>query len=73
MQKYLRLMSNLAQEFDRVEVIQVPRSQNIGANEIAKQAASGAGLTSMVLKMKSRSVPTLKRSPPLQSKVKTAG
>ena len=30
MQKYLRLTSNLAQEFDWVEVIQVPKSQNIG-------------------------------------------
>ena len=36
MQKYLRLTKHRAHEFDRVEFVQVPRSQNIGANEIVK-------------------------------------
>ena len=36
MQKYLRLTRHLAQEFDRVKFIQVPKIQNMGAAEIAK-------------------------------------
>ena len=37
MQKYLRLTRHLAREFDQVEFIQIPRSQNMGADKIAKQ------------------------------------
>ena len=36
MQKYLRLTKRLAQEFDRVEFVQIPRSQNKIADEIIK-------------------------------------
>ena len=36
MQKYLRLTRHLAQEFDWVKFIQVPKIQNMGAAEIAK-------------------------------------
>ena len=51
MQKYLRLTRHLAQEFDRVEFIQVPKSQNMRADKVAKQASLGAGPTSTDLKM----------------------
>ena len=30
MQKYLRLTKHLTQEFDKVEFVQIPRSQNMG-------------------------------------------
>ncbi|XP_030923394.1 uncharacterized protein LOC115950318 [Quercus lobata] len=40
MQKYLRLMKHLTQEFDTMEFVQIPRSQNMGADEISKIASS---------------------------------
>ena len=36
MQKYLRLTKHLTQEFDRVEFVQILRSQNIIVDEIMK-------------------------------------
>ena len=36
MKKYLRLTKHLTQEFDRVEFVQIPKSQNMLADEIAK-------------------------------------
>ena len=38
MQKYLKLTKHLAQEFDKLEFIQIPRGQNMAADEIAKIA-----------------------------------
>ena len=38
MQKYLRLTKHLTQEFDTVEFVQIPRSQNMGADEVSKLA-----------------------------------
>ena len=43
MQKYLRLTKHLAQEFDKVEFVQVPRNQNMVADEISKLASSEEG------------------------------
>ena len=40
MQKYLILTKHLTQEFDTVELVQIPRSQNIGADEVSKLASS---------------------------------
>ena len=40
MGKYLRLTKHLTQEFDKVEFVQVPRSQNMVADEISKLASS---------------------------------
>ena len=40
MGKYLRLTKHLTQEFDKVEFVQVPRSQNMVADEILKLASS---------------------------------
>ena len=38
MQKYLKLTRRLTQKFDRVEFMQIPRGQNMEADEIAKMA-----------------------------------
>ena len=38
MQKYLRLTKHLTREFDTVEFVQIPRSQNMGADEVSKLA-----------------------------------
>ena len=43
MQKYLRLTKHLAHEFDEVEFVQVPRSQNTVADEISKLASLEEG------------------------------
>ena len=43
MQKYFRLTRHLTQEFDEVEFVQVPRSQNTAADEISKLASSEEG------------------------------
>ena len=49
MQKYLRQTKHLTQEFDRVEFTQIPRSQNMIVDEIAKQASLEERPTSMGL------------------------
>ena len=59
MQKYLRLTRHLAHEFDRVEFVQVPRSQNIEADEIVKQVSSEAGSTITDLKMEVQKRPSI--------------
>ena len=51
MQKYLRLTNHLTQEFDRVEFVQILRSQNIIVDEIMKQASLEERPTSMGLEM----------------------
>ena len=51
MQKYLRLTKHLTQEFDKVEFVQIPKSQNMAADEVTKKASSEEGATSMGLVM----------------------
>jgi len=51
MQKYLRLMKCLTQEFDRVEFVQIPRSQNMMADKVAKLASLEKGSVSLDLKI----------------------
>ena len=51
MQKYLRLTKHLTQEFDTVEFVQIPRSQNMGTNEVSKLASSEKGEISTDLAM----------------------
>ena len=51
MQKYLRLTKHLTQEFNRVEFVQVPKSQNILVDKISKLALSEEGGLSMGLAM----------------------
>ena len=43
MQKYLKLTRQLTQGFDIVEFVQIPRSQNMGADEVSKLASSKEG------------------------------
>ena len=51
MVKYLRLTRCLTQESDKVEFMQIPRGQNMEADEIAKMASSEDGSTSTKLDM----------------------
>ena len=62
MQKYLRLTKHLAQEFDRVEFAQIPKSQNIVVDKLTKQASSKAGPTSMDLKMEVSKRPSIEEA-----------
>ena len=49
MQRYLRLTKHLTQDFDNVEFVQIPKSQNRVADEVAKLASSEEGAASMGL------------------------
>ena len=40
MQRYLRLTKHLTQEFDEVEFVQIPKSQNMIADKVAKLVSS---------------------------------
>ena len=51
MQKYLGLTKHLTQEFNRVEFVQVPKSQNMLVDKISKLALSEEGGLSMGLAM----------------------
>ena len=51
MQKYLKLTKHLTHEFDKVEFVQILRSQNMIADKIAKQASSEERPMSISLKM----------------------
>ena len=65
MQKYLRLTRHLTREFDEVEFVQVPRKQNVLANEILKLASSKEGELSKNLTMKIQKHPSIKEVPTL--------
>ena len=60
LQKYLRLTKRLTREFDKVEFVQIPRSQNMIANEITKLASSEEGSMSTGLKMEVQECPNIK-------------
>ena len=49
MQRYLRLTKHLTQDFDNVEFMQIPKSQNRVVDEVAKLASSEEGAASMGL------------------------
>ena len=59
MQKYLKLTKHLVQEFDKLEFVQIPRCQNMVADEIAKMASSEEGLMSMELRMEVQKHPNI--------------
>ena len=59
MQKYLKLTKHLAQEFDKLEFVQILRCQNMVADEIAKMASSEEGLMSMELRMEVQKHPNI--------------
>ena len=62
MQKYLKLTKRLTQEFDKVEFVQIPRSQNMIADEIAKIASLEEGSISMGLEMEDQKRPKIGRA-----------
>ena len=59
MQKYLKLTRQLTQEFDTVEFVQIPRSQNMGADEASKLASSEEGRTTMDLAIEVQKHPSI--------------
>ena len=40
MQKYLKLTNQLVSNFDRVEFVQIPRDENVEADEVAQSAST---------------------------------
>ena len=63
MQKYLRLTKHLTQEFDTVEFVQIPRSQNMGADEVSKPASLENGEISTDLTMEVQKHPSIEEVP----------
>ena len=59
MQKCLKLTKHLAQKFDKVEFVQIPKSKNIVVDEVAKLAWSEEGAMSMGLMMKVQKHPNI--------------
>ena len=63
MQKYLKLTKHLIQEFEGVELEQVPRSQNTAADEILKLASSENGRMDENLAMEIHKHPCIEEVP----------
>ena len=63
MQKYLRLSKHLTQEFDEVEFVQVPRSQNTAEDEISKLTSSEEGWMNKDLAMEVQKHPSIEKVP----------
>ena len=59
MQKYLRLTKHLTQEFDKVEFVQIPRSQNMIVDEIVKLASLEEKPTNLDLEMEVQKHPSI--------------
>ena len=59
MQKYLKLTKHLTRVFDTVEFMQIPRSQNMRADEVSKLASSEEGEISMDLAMEVQKHPSI--------------
>ena len=59
MQKYLKLTKHLIQEFEEVEFEQVPRSQNMVADEISKLASLEDGRIDEDLAMEIQKHPSI--------------
>ena len=49
MQKYLKLMKHLTQEFNKVEFVRIPKSQNMVAVEVVKLTLLEEGAANMGL------------------------
>ena len=65
MQKYLRLTRHLTREFDKVEFVQVPKNQNVLADEISKLASLEEGGLSKNLTMEVQKHPNIEEVPTL--------
>ena len=73
MQKYLRLMRRLTQEFNRVEFTQIPRSQNMVADEVTKMASSEEGSTRSQLDMEVQKRPSIEEVATFAIRAQIAG
>ena len=63
MQKYVRLKRHLTQEFDKVEFAQIPKSQNMTADEVSKLASSDEEGISTNLEMEVQKHPSIEEMP----------
>ena len=63
MQKYFRLTKHLTQEFDMVEFVQIPRSQNMIVDEIAKLASLEERSISTISEMEVQKHPSIEKVP----------
>ena len=63
MQKYVRLKRHLTQEFDKVEFEQIPRSQNMTADEVSKLASLEEEGISTNLEMEVQKHPSIEEMP----------
>ncbi|XP_050290234.1 uncharacterized protein LOC126728462 [Quercus robur] len=59
MQKYLKLTRILIQEFDTVDFVQIPRNQNIEADEVSKLASSESGMKSADVAIEIQKCPSI--------------
>ena len=73
MQKYLKLTKHLTQEFDIVEFMQIPRSQNMGADEVLKLASSEEGRLAQIWRWRSKNTPVLKKLQHSPSRAQAVG
>ncbi|XP_065628388.1 uncharacterized protein LOC136067057 [Quercus suber] len=65
MQKYLKLTKRLTQEFEKVEFVQIPRSQNMAADEVSKIASSKEMKSGTELMMEIQRNPSIEEIPTL--------
>nr|XP_023880429.1 uncharacterized protein LOC111992799 [Quercus suber] len=63
MQRYLRLTKHLAQEFEEVEFVQIPRSQNVIADEVSRIASLDGEALETGLMMEVQKNPSIKEFP----------
>ena len=63
MQKYVKLTKHLTREFDKVEFTQIPRSQNMMADEVSKLASPEEGGINMNLEMEVQKYPSIEEVP----------
>ena len=63
MQKYVRLTRHLTQEFDKVEFAQIPKSQNMTADEVSKLASSKEEGINTNLEMEVQKRPSIEEMP----------
>nr|XP_023909274.1 uncharacterized protein LOC112020937 [Quercus suber] len=59
MQKYLKLTNHLTKEFEKVEFIQIPRSQNRATDEVSKIASSDGAESKTDLMMETQRNPSI--------------
>ena len=66
-------MKCLTQDFNKVEFVQIPQSQNTIVDEVAKLASSEEGSMSMGLKMEVQERPNIKEVLTFRTKAQVAG